>query len=117
MGKIDPILPGDIDESFFTEGLQIFDTKKDQLNSYVNRDFFRNHLRSKYFNSEEVGILSDTKIEPELLDKIFYKKYPHSLNLEVNEEKNQISFYNLFPIQEDILPVLEGDYCEQRMIS
>merc|ERR1711959_235191 len=85
--KIDPILPGDIDESFFTEGLQIFDTKKDQLNSYVNRDFFRNHLRSKHFNSEEVGILSDTKIEPELLDKIFYKKYPHSLNLEVNEEE------------------------------
>merc|ERR1712124_14520 len=135
--------------------------KKDQLNSYVNRDFFRNHLRSKYFNSEEVGILSDTKIEPELLDKIFNKKYPHSLNLEVDEEeiinfsryflkderlkkdfydtennssqyekafkeiqskqekyekKNQISFYNLFPIQEDILPVFEGDYCEQRMI-
>merc|ERR1712224_786799 len=154
------ILPGDVDESFFTEGLQIFDIKKDQLNSYVNRDFFRNHLRSKYFNSEEVGILSDTKIEPELLDKIFNKKYPHSLNLEVDEEeiinfsrylkderlkkdfydtennssqyekafkeiqskqekyekKNQISFYNLFPIQEDILPVFEGDYCEQRMI-
>merc|ERR1711862_443231 len=104
---------------------------------------------------------SDTKIEPELLYKIFNKKYPHSLNLEVDEEeiinfsryflkderlkkdfydtennssqyekafkeiqskqekyekKNQISFYNLFPIQEDILPVFEGDYCEQRMI-
>merc|ERR1712100_617700 len=68
-------------------GLQIFDIKKDQLNSYVNRDFFRNHLRSKYFNSEEVGILSDTKIEPELLGKIFNKKYPHSLNLEVDEEE------------------------------
>merc|ERR1712000_509546 len=46
--KINFILPGDVDESFFTEGLQIFDIKKDQLNSYVNRDFFRNHLRSKY---------------------------------------------------------------------
>merc|ERR1739848_884494 len=89
----------------------------------------------------------------ELLDKIFNKKYPHSLNLEVDEEeiinfsryflkderlkkdfydtennssqyekafkeiqskqekyekKNQISFYNLFPIQEDILPVFKG---------
>jgi hypothetical protein len=161
--KFEKLLKGKIlDENFFTTCLLEYDNKRKMINENVDFEFFQNYLQNKYGKIfDNIGFQRDTKIDSGLLDDIYNKKYPFSLNMENCEEtiinfskvflekkelkeaffdkentpeqykealdfvkrkqsefepKKQITFYSLFPFEENILEKITGEASEQKMI-
>jgi len=95
--KFEELLKGKIlDENFFTTCLLEYDNKRKIVNENVDSEFFQGYLQNKYGKIfDNIGFQKDTKINLNLLDEIFEKKYPFSLNIE-NCEEDIVKFSKIF---------------------
>jgi len=75
-----------LDENFFTTCLLEYDNKRRLINENVDSNFFQVYMREKYgYSLDNIGFKKDTSINKSMLKEIFDKKYPFSLNLDIDE--------------------------------